>query len=364
MDAKISDFALANKALQLLCYTFDKEFIDIEIVFGEDGPEHRDGIFYLQENGSIQKTIFSIVFLYMQHMMSDSPEEERRNALMTILALVKDFKNDKYDYGFDKIDTNEVISMRLDQNPIVWIILKNIICPSKKKTCNNIRILSSKSSVVDVARLITEKEMPKSNLSESEFPFIFMNLDVESMAIRSAYLLVEATKAHFGNEAEAIVRDLFSNFFMKERMISFVKMIFVEDRDEADFFATLSILCQSPELEKLALEKRANSKSPLNKNSQAGGGEGSPAEGNQQNWWYMGLLEKFLEPARSEDWTVYENWKPFTDELWQRVETERRRRGLDEAPFELLLDVQRQMDELGTDATQTLQALLSDNRIW
>ena len=74
------------------------------------------------------------------------------------------------------------------------------------------------------------------------------------------------------------------------------------------------------------------------------------------------FTEKMLEPARSEDWTVYETWKPITEELWAKVETQRRVRGLDEVPFEMLLRIMS--EEQMTDETQTLQGLLSDDRIW
>ena len=119
---------------------------------------------------------------------------------------------------------------------------------------------------------------------------------------------------------------------------------------------TLSILCQSQELEKLAVEGAPGGEKDGIKEAQW--------EGNQSNWWFLGLTEKMLEPARSEDWTVYEMWKPVTEELWSEVEAERRKRGLDEVPFDLMLDITRNLRDQHTDETKTLQALLADDRIW
>jgi hypothetical protein len=74
------------------------------------------------------------------------------------------------------------------------------------------------------------------------------------------------------------------------------------------------------------------------------------------------LTEKMLEPMRGSDWTPYYIYKPFTDELWQKIDAEKRRRGLAELPMELLLRVQS--EEYHNDPDLTIQGLLADNRVW
>ena len=355
METRISDFALAQRALDIICYQYDYPFVDVPIHFGDEPASYRDGVFHLEENASLHKTIFSIVFLYLHHLLDEVPDEDRQAALSFVLALVRDFKHRDPALDFEGIGDDEIGLMRLDQNPFIWLVMRDIICPSRDIKLRNLRVVASKSSVIDIAKCVREDEVNHPDLDSEDFPLLFMNLDVNSFAIRTAALFVEALRAHVDDPEEAI-RDLFSDFFMRDKIISFVRMVFVDDRDEADFFATLSILCQSQELEKLAVEGAPGGEKDGIKEAQW--------EGNQSNWWFLGLTEKMLEPARSEDWTVYEMWKPVTEELWSEVEAERRKRGLDEVPFDLMLDITRNLRDQHTDETKTLQALLADDRIW
>jgi len=352
MKTRISDFALAKKILEILCYKFGCEFQNICIEFGEKGPAHIDGVFFLPESGSLQKTLFSIIFLYMRYYLDGMPDEAKKNAIRFILTIIRDF-HCSCDDSFMNMPSEDIVVMRLDQHPVVWILLRDIICPLRQIPLKNIRIIAGKSGMVDSCRLLSEEEVSNIAIPAEEFPLVFLNLDVESPAIRSAFLLVESLRAHVFDknvgEAEEIIRDLFSDFFLKDRVISFARMAFAANEDESNFFAVLSILCQSKELEDLAIGDNIS-------------GKLKEAQGMADNWWFLGLTEKMLEPARSEDWTVYETWKPVTEELWNKVETERRKRGLDEVPFELLLRIQS--EDFKTDETQTLQSLLSDDRIW
>lgn len=356
METRISEFALASRVIDIFCHRFGAEYVDVPVVFDE-GPDLRmaDGVFYLPADATLSKTLFSIVFLYLRHYVPDAPIEAKRNVLRFFLALVRDFEQSGKERKFDSVDLEEAVAMRLDQNAFVWTVMKDIICPLKGLSLKNVRIIAGKTAKVDACRYIDRSDVDSTSLPDEIFPFIFMNLYVDSFAIRSAFLLVEAMRAHLEGtplgEPEDVLREVFSNYFLKDKLVAFVKMVFVDEEQEANFFAVLSILCSSEELERLAVrEERENNV----KQAQMMGGVG--------NWWFLGLTEKMLEPARSEDWTVYETWKPVTEELWARVESERRKRGLDEVPFEMLLRIQS--EDFKTDESKTLQALLSDDRIW
>ena len=354
METKLSEFALASRVIDIFCHRFESEYIDVPIIFDDGLARYENGTFCLPADGTLTKTLFSIVFLYFRYCVPQAPDDAKRNVLRFFLAIIRDFGQSE-ENPFGEMGVDDAIPMRLDQNALVWIMMKDIVCPLKGLPLKNVRVISGKTSKVDACRYIEKSDMPSTSLPDDMFPFIFMNLYVSSFAIRSAFLLVEATRAHLDGtqtgSAEDVLRELFSNYFIKDKLISFVKMVFVDEEQEANFFAVLSILCNSEELERLAVreERERNIKE-----SQVRGGVG--------NWWFLGLTEKMLEPARSEDWTVYETWKPVTDALWARVETERRRRGLDEVPFEMLLRIQS--EDFKTDETKTLQALLADDRIW
>ena len=91
--------------------------------------------------------------------------------------------------------------------------------------------------------------------------------------------------------------------------------------------------------------------------------------GLPNQFWQLGVLEKMIEPTRGADWTVYKNLEPYVKEFWDKVEEVRQKRvtnGHDNGvPFNVLLRIkQKQTTDYKTDATQTIQSLLSSNRVW
>ena len=94
-------------------------------------------------------------------------------------------------------------------------------------------------------------------------------------------------------------------------------------------------------------------------------GDGSPAA----QFWMYGLIEGMLEGVRGSDWLVYDALQPYVADFWNAVEKERMTRkesGKDEGvPFDTLLAIKsHQTSDPEIDHTQTLQALLSSNRVW
>jgi hypothetical protein len=92
-------------------------------------------------------------------------------------------------------------------------------------------------------------------------------------------------------------------------------------------------------------------------------------QGMPNQFWQLGLIEQMIEPTRGSDWTVYENLEPYVKEFWDKVEDVRKKRienGHDNGvPFNSLLRIkQRQTVGYETDPTQTLQGLLSSDRVW
>jgi hypothetical protein len=85
---------------------------------------------------------------------------------------------------------------------------------------------------------------------------------------------------------------------------------------------------------------------------------------------YIGLLEKMIEPMRGkQDWSVYQNLEPYIKDFWDRVEVVKQKRaksGHDpEVPFDTLLRIKsNQTTGYEIDPTITLQGLLSSSRVW
>lgn len=357
----ISDFLLPYRILRIVCHQLDADFVDTQIEFQVGvRPSFRDGIILLPENESLVRNMFSMVSIYVSYLRNivgiDIQNSAEKEAVISFaLSVLRGLSYDFESASVDQIESNtgEPLLMRLDQFPIVWGILKNIICPANQLEFSNIRIIAGHSGIADACIWVEEKSEQGLRLTNGSGSFAFVNLDVQSSSVRAAFLLHETIYGMCGSEEEVtrILSDTFCNFFMKERMVDYVKMAFTNDHEAASFFAVLSILCANESMEKIAFEIYQGSKNSMQRTAQM-----------ETNWWFYGLTEKMLEPARSEDWSVYQTWKSITDDLWGRVESERRRRGLDEVPFEMLLRIQS--DDKQVDKSSTLQALLSEERIW
>lgn len=351
MALRISNYLLVTKALQILCKRLDCDFVDLPVVFEEvDSPSLKDGQIVLPKGKSVLDTMASIYSVYINALGSVSGRNigsmDARYALMRyFISMLADFKTQ---YGKShEDDDNEVINMKLDQFHAVWMLIKNVFCPYKGLKLQNIRVVAKKSQELDVV-------VQADNNGE---PYLFVNLDIEKNSVRSAFLLVEALRIMMkpGDSPEALIREMFSNFFMRERITDFLGLAFSEDEEIANFLAVLSLICQSKDLEEASLGLRKMDKLKTAQSSTAA----NPYAGN---WWFLGLTEKMIDSVRGPDWSTTETLKDFSKDLWEKVESERRARGMSELPFELLLRVQSK--ELVTSPNLTLQHLLSKTRVW
>ena len=241
MEFKISNYAIVFKALQILCKRLDCDFIDLTVKFEKvDYPSFKDGCIVVKNEGSLLDTMASIYSVYINDLSSicgrNVDDIEARHDLMKFfLSLLRDFKT-KYN-SQSVFDNNDVIAMKLDQFPVVWMLIKNIFCPYKNIPLKNIKIVAKSSHQFDAVVAVME----------ADEPYLFVNLDIEKESVRSAFLLVEALKILLKDtdSPETIIREAFSNFFIKDRLLDFIGVTFTEDSEVANFLATLSILCQS-----------------------------------------------------------------------------------------------------------------------
>lgn len=344
---RISDFALVKKSLEVYCYMTNQDFVDSEVIFGDEGPLTVNGAIMLQEDDSLKRTMFSIVYLYVKYISFNAPEETKTGFTQYMLNIIRDFGYSK-DNG---IDASEPIPGRLDQYPFVWFVLQNFFYPLQDIMPFNIKTISGKSAMVDMCKLVDENDMPKSSLDDDEFPFLFINLDISCSGILNACVLYESVKFLSDKNPSDAIKSVYSDYYVKNLIDSFVELTFQDTRCRRNFWAILSILCQSEEMETKALGlSKDMMKTAQNLSDMTG------------NWWFMGLTEKMLEPARSEDWSIYERWKPYIIDFHKKIEKERKLKGLDELPYESLLRVS--VEDFQHNDTKILQSLLKDQRIW
>lgn len=357
---KISDFKLAEYFIRGICKTQNCPFVDLDIEFG-GGLGFNGMKLSIAESDKLSKTIFQIVAAYLQNIerISGSPctltREERNIIINTTLALVRDMTYSTK--NFPEAIGDQPVVLTVNREPFIWTVMRSIVCPAFDKPLKNVRILARKSPYMDGAKYLKKGDIPSKN--EAIFPFVFTNLEVENGPTRTAYLLYEVIRAH-EMDPRGVIHEIFTKQELWGKFFGLARAAFRQTDAINDFLTTLSIISDEMEgidkrLVKNAAATKWNAKTGIWSQAQySGGGSGS--------WWYMGLIETMLEPSRGSDWSGFYTMKPFTDDLYKRIEVEKKKRGLPELPLELLLRVQS--EEFKSQPDLIIQGLLADNRVW
>lgn len=345
---KISDYKFAEYFIRNICKHHGCSFVDLSISVG--GKGYQNGKILIEENNKFGKTIFQIVSTYVEHAdlisgakLEISPSEKTMFYNM-VVSVLRDLTYSKKSLPIpEKFNS---IPSRINRSHFIWTVMKNIVCPSFDKPFKNTKLVYGKTSYIDGAKYLTSQDIP--NTDEDYFPFIFCNLEIENEATRDAFVFYEALRAN-EFDPRGIVHEIFTKQELWNKFYQTAKLAFPLDDDLNNFLTTLSIISN----EMGSNDKRVK-KVKENKYAQFGFGNST--------WWYFGLLEKLLEPSRGSDWSAYETLKPVTEELWNKIEDEKKRRGMKELPLEILLRIQS--EEFRQQPDLIIQGLLADDRIW
>jgi len=353
--SKVSDFKIAESIIRKICKKYNANFVDISISFDEE----ISGTLVVGKTKNISHTIFKIVAEYINRsldivgtqLMPD--ETDRDNFLIVLASNLRTFMYGD-DSSYDFID--EAHAMRLYQFPIVWLLLKNIICPIYNKDLINLKIICDGHAEIDIARYYKKEDIPSEVISDESF--IFVNI-INNRVVQNVFIFIESLKAYGLSPIEVIKNIYDTDLYNKYRGLLEIAL---EEEEVCDFECVI--------MENLGINfysMIANKTACLTPNFVKTSQNSVPGLPNQS--WQLGILEQLLEPARGSDWTVYKGLEPYVQEFWNKVEDVRKKRiknGHDDGvPFDVLLRIkQRQTGGYKTDPTVTIQGLLSSNRVW
>jgi len=353
--SKVSDFKIAESILRKICKKHSVSFIDTSISFDDEII----GTLSIGKTKNVAHTIFRIVGEYLNRsldildvqLMPD--QADRDNFLVVLASNLRTFM-----YGDDaECDfCDEAHAIRLYQFPMVWLLLKDIICPIYNKEMVNLKVICDGNAEADIARYYKKEELPATDTPEESF--IFVNI-INNRVVQSAFIFVEALRA-YGLSPIEVIKDIYdTDLYDKYKGLLEISL---EEEEVSDFECAI--------MENLGINfyamishKTACLRSDLVKNAQ------NSVPGLPNQFWQLGVLEQMIEPTRGSDWSVYKNLEPYVKEFWDKVEDVRKKRienGHDNGvPFNSLLRIkQKQTVGYETDHTQTIQSLLSSDRVW
>ena len=358
MINKVSDFKLSEAILKSVCQMANVKFIDVSIELGEENPSC-DNCLSIGQTKNIGHTIYRIVSEYIVNdnkILGQSlfPNEEKKESFL--LGVANMARGIMYaGLSFDA-HIDELTLQGLYQRTLVWIIMKDIICPVYHIPLKNIKIITGDNPYADIARYYKEGELQGEE--NPGYPFIFVN-NIEDDVLLNAFLFIEVLKANNLSPLE-IIKDILESD-ISEKFVGALKIAFNNDEVKIGKFITL--LTKILGIEVYDYPRTANILLNMTKFAQ------NKYVENPLQWWYLGILESMLASIRGADWTTHQNLEQYVSEFWDEVEKikqKRQSKGNDPGvPFDELLRIKvKQTSDNKTDSNRTLQSLLSSDRIW
>ncbi|HUS51060.1 MAG TPA: hypothetical protein VMZ91_12905, partial [Candidatus Paceibacterota bacterium] len=175
MNNKISDFKIAESVLRVICKNNGVSFVDIPITFEEVNTYPIDSL-YIGETKNVAHTIYKIVSEYIVNSQSIfgkqlfQDEEKRRNFLIKFASYLKSLIYDKIKF------TNYLQDLTIQylyQKPLVWLLMKDLVCPTSYVSLKNIKLIAGSTPYIDIAKFYEEGEIKKGDTLS--YPFIFVN---------------------------------------------------------------------------------------------------------------------------------------------------------------------------------------------
>lgn len=344
----VTDFKIAASILRKVCFSHNVFFVDVPICFEQ--PE--EGCLCIGETKNIAHTLYRIIAEYITNSESIvgevlfPDEEKRENYLIMVSNNLRYFvyKDSRFYSSSD-----EPYASRLYQKPILWVMLKDLICPLNDKRFENIKLVYGENNKIDIARYYRKGEIEKDGQLNDE-AFIFVN-DISNLVIQNAFIIVSALE-HFGLSPIEVFKHIYQNEIY--RIFRGILEVSMDEEEINDFESALSVI--------MGFNLRSfQDSNNISKFAQTGG--------MHNQWWNIGLIEKMIEPLRGSDWSSFDGIEEYVEEFWNKVEEVRQKRvknGHDDGvPFDILLRIKsKQMSGKQVDPTMTLQGLLSSNRVW
>lgn len=357
--SNVSDYKIAASIIREICKSKSKPFIDLTVSFEEAPNSASSNTLYVGECASIGQTIYKIVNVYInsaQNILGEnvfSNKEEQDDFLIYVSTLIRRAVIGVNETAFDEGKPDEVFRQRLYQRPLVWSLLKNVVLPIYGKSPKNIALVCGTSPFIDIARYFKAGEVRHPNAPQDEF--IFVNDDCGNDAVKNALLFIETLKAH-DLSPNSVMFDLFESE-LYEKYLGALTLALSDSEQVEEFVAVVFAICGisvkvfpnvPQENDKIVTAQGANLPQTM------------PLQ-----WWYSGLTEKMLQPARGPDWSTRMSLEGAIQEFWDQVELikSRKKQG-DGVPFNDLLRLKQLQTTEPIDSSRSLQALLQSQRIW
>jgi len=331
----ISNYKMVESVLRSICKYHDVKFIDIEVKFDkEDKMGFLDGKLFIGNPTNLSLAMYRIISLYIMNFESlhskdvfcdDVYRFNLLNAIFNYLRKISSFQEEKED-----------IIQRLYQQTLSWIIMKDIICPAFDVEIKNCRLVLYPTPWLDVACYAEDEKED----------FVLLNTDISNEVIKQAALLCEIITLHGLNAKDVI--SYIDGTDIIDKINGIAKLAFTNDNDASDFIIMLKVFSG------LDLDEEWKVLSTTLKTAQMNGPGAS--------WWFLGIIEKLLDPVRGSDWSTYREMEPYYKEVQNKIDKARKKSGRAGLTYEALL--RTISGEVQPEDVKLIERNLGSDRIW
>ena len=354
----ISDFRLAESILQSCCKAKKCQFIDLPLVFSDDNVGYSNGNIHVYNSENVAQTINNIIISYLSsfndiHSIVFFESEEHKKQLLLAINL---FLRYLVYNGKSSLDEEPMI-LRAYQIPFLWIVFKDIICPVFDIQIENFKIVKSFSPYIDVCKNVDKTMVEENSKLLDKVPFVYLNAGISYTPCIYACLVVESIR-FYGLDPSKIISEIY-NSDLKNKLKGLADLEFKDGNLVNDFISLLSVIAG---VENNFDEVLTNCYKNKEKLVVAQAMDRGKNQDGTTPWWFLGLIEKMIQPVRGSDWTTYNSLQPFFQEVWDKINVEREKRGREGLTYEGMLRVQspENDDKYG----KVIEKLLSSNRVW
>jgi len=342
MKLELSDYLLASSFIKSLCHDNGVLFQNIYLEF--DSPVELSQGLYVESGENCAQTTFNIIKAYVQK--SERIVGKKLEGDITHLDHGNIIRAIYYGDGDESYADDNVIQ-RLYQNPLVWILIKDLVCPLFDCKINNMKVIYSDINHLDFTAVI----------NKDDEDIVLVN-QVGVKPVQHALIFYRALEIMDLPPIDVIEKML--NTSMYEKFRGVLDNTF-EKESEADLFVDTLLFISSFSVNLPKITTSSQFWEDYSVKLAQGGIPSGP--NTSTNWWYRGLIEQMLGGAR--DYERNSDLEKMREELWDKIEEVKKKKGKNKpVTYQEMLEISNEHKESDKSPRSTTQGQLNKIRIW
>ena len=363
---QISDFKIPFNIIRLACVANKVSFVDLKVQFSTGQQTVLNGVVLINQPKNTSALYWSIINTYLSHFQtiygikafsSDKQKVQTLSSIHSFLGTLF-IKNIPDGWKIQKADLQ-----RLHQYPLVWIIMRDILCPINQILPNNSYIVHGQFPQADISMFIQKQKLKQQYYERFKDGVIIVNEDISYQPIQLAYILYSAIQSH-KLSSQKVINNILTNKFILDKIHGAARIYFIDQRQINDFMSTLSTISNHKnDIQQMINSTKTAQGHPQTILNMSKMMNTQSTQSLMGNFWYAGILQRMLQPHRHAHPQVFFSLQKMRNVIWDKVIQARKQAGADGLSYQALNQLKNKQRKTTQDYA-VLQKMLSSKRIW